>query len=219
VIGTFPFWSVAYRGADADNYGFLGIAHELEQHTDPSELAVTIGDDWLPTTLYYAHRRGLAPLSRLTTVDLAGQASIYMAASIRATNDASLELLTAWPWVAPVGEHTYRLGQTESDLPNDAVRWTRSSAGFASAPGENALTIQCAGAAVQTELQGGSAGTAIAIRPDTSPNGRVWVGQGLAPLPVGGVIVAPGASATIGCSGVSSVSVAWIPWISTAAGP
>jgi len=214
VVATFPFWSVAYRGAGADNYGFLGIARELEQHTDPSDLVVTIGDDWLPTTLYYAHRRGLAALSRLTSADLAGQASMYRAASIRATNDASLELLNAWPWVAPVGEHTYRLGQTQGDLPSGAVRWTPSTAGFTDLPDANVRTIQCAGAAVQAELEGGAAATAIAIRTSAAPGGRVWVGHGLAPLPVGGVIVAPGSSAAIGCSGVASISVAWSPWSS-----
>jgi Dolichyl-phosphate-mannose-protein mannosyltransferase len=215
VIGTFSFWSVAYRGADADNYGFLGIAQELEQHTEPGELAVTIGDDWLPTTLYYAHRRGLAPLSRLTAADLAGQTSLYRAASIRATNDASLELLTAWPWVAPVGEHTYRLGETQGDLPTDGVRWTGSSAGLPEIPSDNVRTIPCAGPAVQEQLQGGPAGTAIAISPSTSPEARVWVGQGLAPLPAEGVVLAPRPSVTIGCSGASSVSIAWMPWTST----
>jgi hypothetical protein len=176
---------------------------------------VTIGDDWLPTTLYYADRRGLAALSRLTSADLAGQAPLYRAASIRATNDASLGLLTAWPWLAPVGEHTYRLGEAEDDLPSGAVHWARSSIGFAGGPDSSAVTIQCAGAAAQTEVDGGPAGTRIAIEPSTSPGARVWVGHGLAPLPAGGIIVVPGPSATIGCSGVSSVSVASIPWTSS----
>jgi hypothetical protein len=208
VIATYGFWSVAYRGAAADNYGFLAIAQELAEHTDPTELAVTIGDDWLPTTLYYAHRRGLAALSRLTSANVAGQAPLYRAASIRATNDASLELLTAWPWLAPVGEHTYRLGETEGDLPDGAVHWTRSSAEQSNRP-SGKRTIPCAGEDAQMELQGGAAGTVIAVAASTSPEARVWIGQGLAPLPAEGVILVPGPSATIGCSGVSSVSVAW----------
>jgi len=101
-----------------------------------------------------------------------------------------------------------------ADLPSDAARWTPSTAGFTNLPDENVRTIQCAGAAVQAELEGGAAATAIAIRTSAAPGGRVWVGQGLAPLPVGGVIVAPGSSATIGCSGVVSISVAWSPWSS-----
>jgi hypothetical protein len=213
---TTAFWGVAYQSPTADPYGFLTQAAELELHSAPTELVVIIGDDWLPTVLYYAHRRGLAALYGLEPADIAGEANLYRAASIRSPAEVNLDLLAAWPWVAPVGVQTYRLGETPADLPSDAVRWTGAVGAASGTQLGPRLQIACAGPTATTSVPAGPHGTTIVLSGAAVGPARVWIGS-LAPLPATGRINVPPGPVSIGCSGAATIGLdvwalpAWPP--------
>jgi 4-amino-4-deoxy-L-arabinose transferase-like glycosyltransferase len=206
---TTAFWGLAYRGTNVDPFHFLDMAEQLEQNSSPDELVLVAGDDWLPTTLYYAHRRGLAALYELTADDVRPQAHLYHAASIRPTSEADLNILRAWTWVAPVAPNTYRLGEVAGDVPSNAVRWTAVDfLAHRDAPLATA-TITCNGPDDPVDVTTSPTGTLIEIRPTGNRDARVWVGS-FAPVPADGQVLVPPGPVTLACGKATSVAVdAW----------
>lgn len=206
LVPSFPYWATIYRGPRPDAFAFLDQAAELKANSTPDELAVVIGDDWIPTALYYADRRGLAAPPWVVPRDLEGQESLYRAASVRDPAAMDLYLLTAWRWVAPVGARTYRLGRDAVDMPADAIRWT-SVAGPGSGSRIRAQRVVCSGPSGQTTLPSGPSGTLLTFSPIEAPSARLWM-NGLAPVPaIGQVYVPPGTPLVVACAGAGSIQV------------
>ena len=93
-----------------------------------NEPLVLQGLSWDPTTLYYAHRRGLMLDPRIATPAVAHLLRSHDFRYWYATRPTAPEndLLRTWPWIASTGRQAYRMSQAPSrDLEDAAFVATR----------------------------------------------------------------------------------------------
>jgi len=209
LAATWPYWSVIYRGAAVDVAHFLDQAAEIERNSTPDELVMVVGDDWMPTALYYARRFGLALPSVLARDDVAPTAELYSAVSIREPAMTDPGVLGLWPWAAPVGAQTYRVAMSERELPANSVHWT-DNGGPAGSQERPAVDLVCddgarpeAGAG--TMVKPGPRGIVLAVDSGGAASARIWVDD-VAPLPGRGELFIPtGPAMHIACTGAAVV--------------
>jgi hypothetical protein len=166
---------------------------------------VYLGEEWNPTTPYYADRPGFMLTSqiadRATVERLAGDDDYRYVFSFNPYADP-IHFLDAWPWVGVIGPRTYVVGQQREDVDDAPVfASTRTS----DARGETSA-LQCDGRRVA--IAGGDLPTVIST-PDAE-DVRIIVGHELAPLPRVGTIYSRDDS-TLECSGVRAVEVVTAP--------
>jgi dolichyl-phosphate-mannose-protein mannosyltransferase len=207
LAATWPYWSVIYVGAGADVAHFLDQAAEIERNSTPDELVMVVGDDWMPTALYYARRFGLAMPAVVDRDEVAPTAPLYSAVSIRDPAMTDLGALDLWPSVAPVGAQTYRVGASEAQLPAGSVHWT-DRGGPAGRHQGPAVDVACDDAARPRLGAGilvnpGPRGIVLALDAGDTASARVWVDD-LAPVPGRGELFLPtGPGVHIACTGAS----------------
>ncbi len=216
LIGGLHYWGLAYAGT-IDPSDMLGRAASIAERTDPDDLVVIEGEDWSPAILYYARRRGIAiPLGPLTDERRASLRAIEPALVdiVRPTEQYSrISVLETWPWVAPIGTEFYRVAPTEDRLATMPVVWTGTPPASIAATLAEAepVELKCDGplARLTVQLDGGQGW--IGIDPANEPEARVWVGDGLGPLPARGAIQASGADISVGCAGAPQVTLRTAP--------
>ena len=161
-------------------------AVELQRSTPPGAPVVYLGEDWNPTTPYYADRPGLMLPPKLLAnqqlLDGLPRQGYRYVFSFNPDTDP-IQVLSKWPWVGVVGPRTYVVGTRRADVDHAPV--------FAStAPNTSASTLTCSGSR-------GAHGARIRVR-----DGR----DRLAPLPRVGTLYVP-SGAPVSCTGARSIGV------------
>ena len=201
VVVLAPGWSYVRPMYDPPNDPLVTAAAELRRTTPPGAAVVYLGEDWNPTTPYYADRGGLMLPTKLLAMPallerLPHQGYRYVF-SFAPDTDA-LSVLSQWKWVGVVGPRTYVVGAHESDVANASV--------YAStAPGSENPTV---GTRIECDGEGLTipASTPVGVTADASERLRLRLGHDLAPLPRVGTIYTA-SDATLSCDGASSIGV------------
>jgi hypothetical protein len=190
----------------ADSYALA--AGEVQRVTDPSELVVYLGEEWNPTTPYYADRPGFMLTSqiadRATVERLARDDDYRYVFSFNPYADP-IHFLDAWPWVGVIGPRTYVVGQQREDV-DDAPVFASTRASAASGATGGGTALPCDGQRVA--IAGG--GAPIGVSAPDSEDVRIIVGHEFAPLPRVGTVYSRDDS-TLECSGVRAVEVVTAP--------
>src|SRR5262245_11992600 len=86
----------------------------IRRDVPPNDPLVLQGLGWDPTTLYYAHRRGLMLDPRIATPAVANLLRSHDFRYWYATrpNDPENDLLRTWPWIASTGRESYRMSRS-----------------------------------------------------------------------------------------------------------
>jgi hypothetical protein len=213
---TSPYWRVAYRKVDLRTQG-PQLPFEIAAHTSPDERVVILGLDWDPTTLYYAQRRGAMLVDDAKT----GYPTKAFVADLRrrqyeafaVNNPASdpLEWVAAFPWIAPVSAHVYRLGNASADLGASPVVATMTTDAFdrAARAGRTIATHLRVPCASGSDLRPTGGALWLRFAPIENPAVRIYFDAALAPLPPMAVVVLPGPQGAVhvSCSGADAVTI------------
>jgi len=201
--------------------GYEIVAAALIRRGVPTnEPLVLQGLNWDPTTLYYAHRRGLMLDPRIATPAVAhllrshGFHYWYAARPTAPEND----LLRTWPWIASTGRQTYRMSQSASrDLKGAALVATRDRGAIDAARSngqpltQSAVDVPCNGRS--HALPTAPPATWLVLTNAERRGVRISVGHSLAPMPGFPTLVlrrglgAAGADVGLVCTGGGGVSV------------
>lgn len=213
---TSGYWSVAYDH-DMSAQG-PPLATELRAVTRPSEPVVVVGLDWNPDLLYYADRWGTMlvddtktgyPTNRLLG-DLRRQRYRTFVANDPGADPVGLAL--AWPWVAPITPHVYRVVEAPSQLGPVTVAATAATGAFDDAarrgtPVAADVAVPCG---TGVDLAGGGQALWLRFAPVDAPAARIVLDPVVAPLPAVAVAVVPrpaGPVTHVDCSGTSGVVI------------
>ncbi len=192
------------NGPVADPYA--GAATELAAVTDPSKLVVYMGEEWNPTTPYYADRPGFMLTSQIVSQSLVDKLSrddhYRYFFSFNPYADP-IHVLSAWKWIGVLGPRTYVVGQHREDVDHAPVY--ASTAPTGSAEGTR-TAIPCDGERVAIPGSG-SPTTISAARNDDL---RILVGRNLAPFPRVATIYSRETS-SVGCGGIPAIAVVTAP--------
>ncbi len=188
---TQSYWRPIYD-AVSDPEEVLPLADEIRSSTTPDELVGVLGRDWSPAPLYYARRWGQMLPSVLESPPdyLLRQGYRVLAVSAQ---DGPIWFLHQWPWVGLLGPRLYSLGRSLDEIRTYGVVATDDGGAFdAAAAGGEALTpgpvdVPCDGHTVR--VPAGDEATWLRVEGDPSVNARLWIGEGLLPLPVRTVTV------------------------------
>jgi hypothetical protein len=195
----FDYWDGINHHVDD---GFADAAVELARDTPPGAPVVYLGEDWNPTTEYYANRPGMMlPTALLVPKIIDGLPHQgYRYVFSLAPEVDPIHILSKWPWVGIVGPRTYEVGQHRSDVSNAPVY--ASTARGAADPG--ATTLTCGDARLPVPLQGSL--TTLRISSKGTDALRIWARDDLAPLPAVGTIYL-GSAGDLRCTGEPSIGV------------
>jgi 4-amino-4-deoxy-L-arabinose transferase-like glycosyltransferase len=207
-----PYWS-RIHGASNDPI-VLPLAREIASNTAAGDLVATVGLDWSPAVLYYAHRRGHMVTQHGTDValDLILRDG-YRHLVVSDPADESLAFMGRWAWVGALAPHLYELADTPAQLPRAEVVATDPDPGLA-ARLEQAPALRQAPEEILcgrgTRLAAGRRGTWLRLGA-APPDARLFVGD-RAPLPVRrAVFVAPSASpdasVVVTCTGAPALTL------------
>jgi Dolichyl-phosphate-mannose-protein mannosyltransferase len=189
-----------HPGADP----YEAVAAEVQQTTPPGAPVVYLGEDWNPTTPYYAGRPGLMLAPKILVpevIDKLPQQGYRYVFSFAPTVDP-IQILEQWPWVGVVGPRTYVVGSRREDVDHAPV-YASTASSVAPIPG--ATTLACDDSRRPVPLIGSS--TRLQIASATSDALRIWVRDDLAPLPRVGAIYLQ-SNGELHCTGTSSIEVA-----------
>jgi hypothetical protein len=207
------YWLRIHGGYDDPQ--IMPLASEIASHTSSDDLVATVGLDWSPAVLYYAHRRGHmvtthAQDAALDAIHRDGYRYLLMVDPLH----DDLGFMTRWRWVGALAPHLYGLADAASRLPRAGVVATdpdpRLAARLGRAPSvpgaPDALTC-----GLGARARAGEAGTWLLFA-DPASGARVSIG-GLAPVPARrAVFVAPAlyenGTIVLTCSGAASLQVA-----------
>ena len=206
------YWLRIHGGFDDSQV--MPLASEITAHTRGNDLVATMGLDWSPAVLYYAHRRGHmvtdhAQDAALDAIHRDGYRYLLMVDPIH----DDLGFTTRWRWIGALAPHLYGLADSAARLPRADLVATdpdaQLTAGLDRAPSvpgaPRALTC-----GMDTRMRSGGSGTWLLFA-DSAPGARVGVG-GLAPVPGRrAVFVAPGlaenGTIVLRCTGAEYLSV------------
>jgi hypothetical protein len=166
------------------------VAGAIRRDVPSNEPVVLQGLGWNPTTLYYAHRRGLMLDPRIATpavADLLRSHGFRHWYAVRPTAPEN-DLLRAWPWIASTGRQAYRMSQTASrGLEDAALVATRDQGAIDAAwsTGQplspSAVEVRCDG---RPHALPTAAPTTWLVLANAERRGvRISVDQSLAPIP------------------------------------
>ncbi len=203
VLVLAPGWSYLQPMYDPPTDPLVTAATELRRTTPPGAHVVYLGEDWNPTTEYYADRPGLmlptkllampALLERLPHED-------YRYVFSFAPDTDALGVLSQWKWVGVVGPRTYVVGSRRSDVANAPV-YASTTPTPTHESRADVTTLDCRGKGLAVP-----ASTPITITAAPSDQLRIRLARDLAPLPrVGTIYSTTGTS--LSCSGASSIGV------------
>jgi hypothetical protein len=190
----------------------LALADELRGASSADELAMVVGNDYDPSVLYYARRRGTAvPIPGSSwpgTIDDGLLRALASSHSLLVVTDASADtsVLRQAPWFAPVSAHVYRMANDrQSLLARTGLAVTTSTAEAAALPARPSKTtvIQCNGGTSVIQP-----GTTVRFEPVPQSGAHVIVGDGRAPVPVPVALIVDARSpgpASIGCDGATAL--------------
>ena len=206
------YWLRIHGGSDDPQV--MPLASEIASHTSSDDLVATVGLDWSPAVLYYAHRRGHmvtthAQDAALDAIHRDGYRYLLVNDPLR----DELGFMTRWRWVGALAPHLYGLADAVSRLPPAGVVATdpdpQLAATLRRAPSVRGApdTVTCG---LGERARAGRLGTWLLFDKAT-PSARLSVG-GLAPLPVRrAVFVAPGiderGTIVFACSGAEHLSL------------
>ena len=206
LLTTRAYWSQAYRDLVVAD---LPIVTELSQLSESHERVAVIGLDWSPVTFYYSERRGMMLKGNFISTDTAEELATrgYELFAIADPISRDLELAMAWRWIGAVGAHTYRVGDTASDISPARVLGTTDLTAFDDARQRG--TVVASGPMVVTcgspiEIPVDDRAIWIRVSSDTPPELRVIATYSPAPLPITPVIALatpPGEIVAIDCIG------------------
>jgi hypothetical protein len=200
-----PAWNYVQPMYDAPADPLVAAAFELRRTTPSDALVVYLGEDWNPTTPYYADRPGLmlAPklLGEAEILDRLSRQGYHYVFSFAPDTDP-IQVLSKWRWVGIVGPRTYVVGSRRADVASAPVfATTAPTAKIGDGP---LTTVDCGGADL-TIPDSGTA-TRIAVSAGRSDRLRIHVRDGLAPLPrVGAIYLRSGGD--VSCQGAAAIHV------------
>jgi hypothetical protein len=197
------YWLRIHGGYD--DLQVMPLASEIDAHAASGDLVGTVGLDWSPAVLYYAHRRGNMVTAHARDAGLdAIHDDGYRYLLVAEPEREDLGFMDRWAWVGALGPHLYGLGDVASQVPPAYVLVTDPGRKLAArldraapvvgAPGE----LKCSAG---TRIRAGRSGTWL-LFPDASPGARVSV-DGLAPVPARRAVYASPALAEDGTLVVS----------------
>ena len=207
---TSSYWHVAYEVR-----GPPQLAYELAARTDPDDRVVALGLDWEPSTFYYANRRGTMLAHHLASLEVAEELHQrgYNTFVVSDPFTQPIGLMRAWPWIAPISQQIYRVGDEppRSDTAlvlatqdDDAIaQATRSGAVLSDGP----ITVPCGGA--QLEVPRGAEATWLSFDRPSVDTAIVQTPQAPAALPVTDALVVPKGDGplTIACYGTDALTL------------
>jgi 4-amino-4-deoxy-L-arabinose transferase-like glycosyltransferase len=210
------YWGPIYAATAVDPESVLPAAAALAEKSRPEDLAL-VGPGWSPAILYYARRSGLAipewagDVPALEHLREAG----YRVAEFTRPAEAPMPLLHEWPWVGVTGSLTYVMGERPTEMRGADLIAYLGHAPWPAPDGaasllDRPLRIPCDAAPLQ--LPTGQLGTWLELAP-ASLTARLWIVNGLAPVPVGqwvflsGSASHPGVGGTVICNGADSLVV------------
>lgn len=204
------YWLRIYD-AEHDPSGVMPVAREVETHTRPDDVVAMVGYDWSPSILYYARRRGhmtprLLEGSSIRRLHDAGYRFLVVANPY----DDSISFLSHWRWVGALGAHIYAIGDSPAPVAEARVVVTSERVGRPSGRQllPRPMRIRCD---VPVRIPAGARGTWIRLQAPAR-EGRIFVGDGLAPVPARRLVFADaalgsGGSLPISCRGTPSLTV------------
>ena len=186
------YWLRIHGGYDA--LQAMPLASEIDAHTASGDLVGTVGLDWSPAVLYYAHRRGnmVTAHARDAGFDaIHDDGYRYLLVAEPQTED--LGFMGRWQWVGALAPHLYGLADVASQVPPSELLATdpgpdlaHTLEGAAPVPGTPG-TLKCGAG---TRIRAGRSGTWLLFA-GAAPGARVSVDD-LAPVPARrAIFVAP----------------------------
>jgi 4-amino-4-deoxy-L-arabinose transferase-like glycosyltransferase len=177
------YWLRIHGGYDDPQV--MPLAREIDAHTASADLVGTVGLDWSPAVLYYAHRRGNMVTGHARDAGLdAIHDDGYRYLLVASPDREDLGLLDRWAWVGVLGPHLYGLGDVASQVAAPDLLATNPGRKLAASLGRAAPvpgapgTLKCS---VGTRVRAGTSGTWLLFA-DASPGARLSVDD-LAPVP------------------------------------
>jgi len=199
-----PAWSYVLPMYDPPADPYVAAATELRRTTPVGAPVVYLGEDWNPTTPYYADRPGLmlppALVADPEVLDRMPRQGYRYVFSFAPDTDP-IEVLSRWRWVGIVGPRTYLVGSRRADVASAPV--FASTAPISSIDDSALTTVDCGASHLAVSDSG--APTRVVVSADRSHRLRIRVRDGLAPLPrVGAIYLRSGA---LSCTGATSIGV------------
>ncbi len=209
------YWLRIHGGYDDPQV--MPLASEIASHTSSDDLVATVGLDWSPAVLYYAHRRGHMVTSHALDASLeAIHRDGYRYLLVADPVQEDLDFMTRWRWVGALAPHLYGIADAGARLPRGGVVATDPDPPLAarldrapSVPGPpDAVTC-----GVGTRVRAGRSGTWLLFA-DPAPGARISI-AGLAPVPARrAVFVGPdldeNGTIVMTCSGAAFLQVAGV---------
>jgi hypothetical protein len=229
LVAVLPFaalllvWGTLHHGRDywqgihggQDDPQVMPLAIEIASHTSRDDLVATVGLDWSPAVLYYAHRRGHMVTAHAQDAAFdAIHRDRYRYLLMADPLDENLGFMTRWRWIGALGPHLYGLADSVARLPRTDVVTTDPGPGLSAllnrepSVGDPPQSLACG---VGTRIRAGESGTWIVFA-EPPPSARVSV-AGLAPVPARrALFVAPALNENrtivLTCSGAESLPLA-----------
>jgi hypothetical protein len=203
--GTRDYSALATKTISHDD-PTLALADELRNASSSDELAIVVGNDYDPSVLYYARRRGTAVptpgASWPGTIDAVLLHRLATTHSLLAVTDPSADasVLREAQWFAPVSAHVYRMAaQRESLLTRAGLAATTSTVEGAALPNgpSSTSTLPCNGRSFLIQP-----GTTVRFGAVAEAGARVTFGDGRADVPVPVALILDASSpqpTAIGC--------------------
>ena len=206
------YWLRVHGGYDDPQA--MPLASEIAAHTRRDDLVGTVGLDWSPAVLYYAHRRGNMVTAHARDAGLdAIHDGGYRYLLVAEPEREDLGFMDRWRWIAALGPHLYGLADSASHLPPADLLATDPGRSLAGRLDRAAPVVGAPGAlkcAAGTRLRAGRAGTWLLFA-EAAPGARVSV-DGLAPVPARRAVFASPALArndtlVVSCAGREELSL------------
>jgi hypothetical protein len=177
------YWLRIHGGYD--DLQAMPLASEISGHTRNDDLVGTVGLDWSPAVLYYAHRRGNMVTAHARDAGLdAIHDDGYRYLLVAEPQSEDLGFMDRWQWVGALAPHLYGIADDAAQLPRAYLVATDPGRGL-EARLDRAEPVDGAPGALKcsagTRIRAGRSGTWLLLA-DAAPGARVSV-DGLAPVP------------------------------------
>lgn len=197
------YWLRIHGGYD--DLQAMPLASEIAASTRSTDLVGTVGLDWSPAVLYYAHRRGNMVTAHARDAGLdAIHDDGYRYLLVADPDREDLAFMDRWRWVGALGPHLYGLADVASRLPPADLLATEPGRSLTGRLDDATPVVGAPGAlkcSVGTRIRAGRSGTWLLFA-ETAPGARVSV-DGLAPVPARRAVFASRALAENGTLVVS----------------
>ena len=206
------YWLRIHGGYD--DLQVMPLSSEIAAHTRSTDLVGTVGLDWSPAVLYYAHRRGNMVTAHARDAGLAaihddGYRYLLVAEPLR----EDLGFMERWRWVGALGPHLYGLADVGARLPAADLLATDPGPSLAGRLDRASSVVGAPGAlkcSAGTRIRAGRAGTWLLFA-EAAPGARVSV-DGLAPVPARRAVFASPAltrngTLVVSCAGRDELSL------------